>query len=319
MEEKFLDHKLPEEHVAVAKTKFYQQVFDCWYLIKNCKPSTRNEILNEYILYNKFIKKGGKCLDVTILRDKEAHMKLKLADIIDLNGKILDYENLIKKIPLKVTVLDYYGLINAIPKQWLKTLSSKHSTEGVQHISLHINGVLKLMCNIKNQDIYWELMSTTVELPTAVNIWCDLFPFLETCSWEDIFERIFSVTQESYLQSFQYKIINRIINCRYYPFKWKIVESPTCIYCSDKRVDKLEHHLVYCKSSASFWQELKNWLRHNLRIVFELATCDILLGIPSHNDLNLRIVNFLILHGKNYINNQKSKNDNFIFQPFCLI
>ena len=37
-------------------------------------------------------------------------MKLKLADIIDLNGKILDYANLIKKIPLKVTVLDYYGL-----------------------------------------------------------------------------------------------------------------------------------------------------------------------------------------------------------------
>ena len=98
------------------------------------------------------------------------------------------------------------------------------------------------MCNIKNQDMYWELMSTTVELPTAVNICCDLFPFLETCSWEDIFERIFSVTQESFLQSFQYKIVNRIINCKNNLFKRRIVESATCMYCSDKRVDTLEHH-----------------------------------------------------------------------------
>ena len=43
-------------------------------------------------------------------------MKLKLADIIDLNGKILDYENLTKKISLKVKVLDYYGLIKATEK-----------------------------------------------------------------------------------------------------------------------------------------------------------------------------------------------------------
>ena len=78
-------------------------------------------------------------------------------------------------------------------------------------------------------------MSTTFELPPAVKFWCDLFQFLETCSWEDIYERIFYVTQESYLQSFQYKIVNIIIHCRYDLFKWGIVESCTCIYCSDKK------------------------------------------------------------------------------------
>ena len=61
-------------------------------------------------------------------------------------------------------------MIKVLPKT---TILSKHSTEEVQlvkHISLHINGILKSIYNIKNQDIYWELMSTTVELPTAVNI-----------------------------------------------------------------------------------------------------------------------------------------------------
>ena len=55
LEETFLDYKLPEEYVTVVKTKFYQQVLDCWYLTKNNQPSNRNEILNEYILHNKFI------------------------------------------------------------------------------------------------------------------------------------------------------------------------------------------------------------------------------------------------------------------------
>ena len=74
-------------------------------------------------------------------------------------------------------------------------------------------------------------------------------------------------------------------------------------------LDTVDHHLVYCKSSASFWQELKNWLRQNLRMAFEFTTCDVLFGIPSHNDLNLHIVNFLILHGNNYLKDKKSKNE----------
>ena len=40
--------------------------------------------------------------------------------------------------------------------------------------------------------------------------------------------------------SFQYKILNRITNCREKLFLWKIVQNNKCIYCND--VDGLEHH-----------------------------------------------------------------------------
>ena len=66
-----------------------------------------------------------------------------------------------------------------------------------------------MMYNFKNLGIHWELMSMySAGRPTAVHIWSDLSPVLETCSWEDIFERIFSVTQESYLLSYHYQIVN---------------------------------------------------------------------------------------------------------------
>ena len=51
-------------------------------------------------------------------------------------------------------------------------------------------------------------------------------------------------------------------------------------------------------------------------MAFEFTTCDILSGIPSHNDLNLHIVNFLILYGKNYLKDKKSKNEQLHFSAF---
>ena len=319
IEEVFLDFKLPEKNFKIAKTKFYQQVLDCWYSFKNHQPKSRNEILNEYVLYNKFIIMGNRCLDCKILKNKEAHMKMKLVDLLDTNFQILNYEVLTKKLSLRLSLLEYYGLRKAIPKQWLTTLHSKnlpHKTQIINEISVHINGTIKPINKIKNQEIYWELMSITAELPTSIPIWCDLFPFLSTYSWENIFERTFSVSKESYLQSFQYKIINRIINCRYNLFKWKIIESPTCIYCPGKMIDTVEHHFVYCESSALFWQDLKSWLRHNLNITFRFTSCEILFGIPAFNNPNLLMVNHLLLQGKNYLNNKKSKNEQLSFAAF---
>ena len=108
-----------ERTCKVAKSKFYQAFLDCCCLIKNHQPSNRNEILNKYILYNTFIKRGDKCLDSTVLIDKEAHMKLKLADIVYLNGNMLDHEDLRKAEPLSAAKMANNHLIN-------------HSTEDVQ-------------------------------------------------------------------------------------------------------------------------------------------------------------------------------------------
>ena len=47
-------------------------------------------ILNEYVLYNKFIIMGNRCLDCKILKNKETHMKMKLVDLLDTNFQILN-------------------------------------------------------------------------------------------------------------------------------------------------------------------------------------------------------------------------------------
>ena len=42
-----------------------------------------------------------------------------------------------------------------------------------------------------------------------------MYPFLKTIDWKDIYKISFNVIREPYLQSFQYKVINRILNTIY--------------------------------------------------------------------------------------------------------
>ena len=89
-----------------------------------------------------------------------------------------------------------------------------------------------------------------MKTPTAIETWINIFPYLENQDWGSIYKRIFNITKEPYLQSFQYKIINRVLNCKDKLFKWKILETNMCLVCKD--VDGVEHHLFYCIESKKF-------------------------------------------------------------------
>ena len=80
--------------------------------------------------------------------------------------------------------------------------------------------------------------------------WIESYPFLETLEWERFYILPFRLTTEPHLQSFQYKIMNRIINCRDKLFTWKISLDNKCEYCNN--IDTLEHHLFYCIESKKY-------------------------------------------------------------------
>jgi hypothetical protein len=66
---------------------------------------------------------------------------------------------------------------------------------------------------------------------------------------EKIFTLPLEITQDPYLQSFQFKILHQILNCNYHLFVWKVQFSPTCSFC--KEVNTIEHHLFLCLKSRN--------------------------------------------------------------------
>ena len=222
IEKDLLDFKLPEQNYKVAKTKFYQQLLDCWFSVKTRPPTSTEDILREYILYNQYIKIGGSCLTISVINDSREHLKTQLVDVLDNTGNFLKLEDVQQKLPLRLTQLEYFGLQKAIEKEWQNKIKL-HKFEQSGHLDdgpyLTVNKVLKPLQKLTSQHIYWELINPKSKPPSSLDIWVDLFRFLDKLDWSNIFTLVNRVTCETYLQTFQYKVLNRTLNCRYNLYK----------------------------------------------------------------------------------------------------
>ena len=134
--------------------------------------------------------------------------------------------------------------------------------------------------------------------------WVNLYPFLDNYDWKDIYMIPFKYIREPYLQSFQYKIINIILNTNANLHRWNIKTTNKCTYCNE--IDTIEHHLYFCKESIIIWEKLENWVFNQFGLNIKLTVCEILFGLPHAVDNYIELLNFLIILGKTYINHSKT-------------
>ena len=139
----------------------------------------------------------------------------------------------------------------------------------------------------------------------------DTYPFLEKLDWKEVFKLPFMITTEPYLQSYQYKILNRILNCNDRLFKWKIKARPGCDFCG--RIDTIEHRLFYCKESKQIWDSIQRWIKTSLEIDTTFTICEVIFGIQINNDDYTDLMNYVILITKWYINKNKEQEKQLFF------
>lgn len=82
---------------------------------------------------------------------------------------------------------------------------------------------------------------------------------------------------EPYLQSFEYNIINQIINTNKKIHILVIKTSNKCNYC--QTIDRIEHHLFYCRESQTKWDKLETWILDKLELNINITVCEILFAI----------------------------------------
>ena len=124
-------------------------------------------------------------------------------------------------------------------------------------------------------------------------------------TFQETFLPPFKISIEPFYQSFQYKILNRILCCRENLFKWKLISDPNFTSCT--AVDTIEHHLYYCNVSLKFWKQLSEWLKSILNIKFNFIVYEIHFGFWPSDNVILEAINYLMLLGKWCLNNKKSE------------
>ena len=294
-----------------GKSPFHTQILNAWSEINSFEPKTLKEIVNQNVVGNKFIKIDNKPIRENFLGTN----KLKIGDLINKDWTIINKITLEQKLGTQITMLKYNSITQSFPKKWKEKITKTvHSTNvntilettNSTNIQIQIRNNLKNLEIITSKEIYLNLIQDKFEPPTSITTWIDRFPFLENINWRDIYELPYKIVSEPYLQSYQYKIINRILNCNERLNKWKIKDGPECDSCGE--IDTIDHRLYNCRESKKIWEGIYKWIKENFDIKITFTICEVLFGMPANNDVYIKLFNFIILIVKWFINKKKEQN-----------
>ena len=98
----------------------------------------------------------------------------------------------------------------------------------------------------------------------------------------------------------------------------KLKETPVCSFCNE--LDDVPNFFVNCDNVSDIWKDFFIWWNRIGYFVVDFPTRnsekDILFGLPNESD-NQMVLNFCILHMKNYIYKQRLfANNNLVLEEF---
>ena len=308
-----------------CKSLFHTQIMKSWNEFYNKTDIYKTiEILDQNILYNQLIKIDNKHITGAFLGINCRQVRtLKIKDIIDENGTFFNSVQTYQKLGIPVNEWNWNILITTIPKPWRSKLSNEmclsklRQTLDTKEIYIIRNNNAKFFKDTSTKQIYQTLISKLSSPPTAIDKWVEIFPFMETIEWDKIFQLPYIITRESFLQTFQYKILNRIINCNHKLHIWSIRDNNKCEYC--EHIDTLEHHFFWCKRTQEFWDQIRTWASDNLDTSMKLTICEVIFGINIQGNKSIDTINFLILIGKRFINKSRTNKQPLYFINFLAL
>ena len=309
----FLKCNLHQDCLPNKLPKFYKAILLAWFSLKQ-EPSTVGDVQREVLWNNKFITINNKSVFNKALFNQGL---IFINDIIDKNGRYIPYQTLINTFGNSLSNFDYICLKDAIPLKWRLLL--KHQTTldmrpNEETIFFTYNKECKPIQLIKSKHIYWILNTQKIEIPTCIKSWFEkYFIDFSDVKWKNIFTLSKTLTSNTKLVEFQFKIIHRVYASDSYVSNFDNTVSKICNQC---HVDNNIPHLFFdCIKVKQFWDQFITWLNSIDNTLPVLSTVDIIFGIPK---CSLYLANYCILHAKWYIHLQKQENKNVSFNKFLL-
>ena len=317
-----LKHRLSPAYLKkLTCSPFYAQLLQCWFDFKTDHPENKNIILNEYLFLNSHITINNCIIHPKDVGLDSSFIDLRLNDIVGSNNELYTSAEILQKFNSNTNLLCIYSLLSAIPTKWKQNINTPSPNfRRSPNFSFILNNSAVPLEKVTSKNIYCEIVKRKIKPPSALSTWLNLFPFLENFNWQKVYSLVYSISKEPYLQTFQYKVLNRSINCRYNLYKWNVLTSGKCYYCPE--IDTIEHHFYYCGISKRFWNNVYNWLHGIIRLSIDLSVCEILFGLVhfAYGDKEtFNTLNFVVLLGKWYINNCKNSEKELLMSPFLNI
>ena len=224
---------------------FYRNILTVWQILHSKVPLSVNEIKEEILWNNRFIKIGGKTVFYKAWVSKGI---LRIKDILNAHDNFLSFQELKDTFHIRGTFLDYGGLLAAIPKDWKNAI-----LHGNQE---HTNEPKVTQLTVGN------VSSKYARLMFAEKSFCP--PLTESYLREQtftpsaVYELPFKITIENKLRSFQFKLIHNILPTNQRLWKMNVKSSPKCEQC-DAHCETISHIFYECLSVKMFGEKVVDW------------------------------------------------------------
>lgn len=289
-------------------SEYYKQVLDIWYSVYSVAPQNQMQILRERLWMNTLILVDQKPIINGYQSWKDKGI-IYIYDIINLEtGQLLQRCEIENRYSFTVDIMKYNSLISAIPREWRSAILSMENPIIVDAISIENKVVpfLPVNCSLLPVTAFSNLQFSTLLIdkvfspPTSIIKWCSLHKQLNNVDWKDIFILPYMTVRSTKIQTFQYKILNRIFPCGENLFRWKLKDTDMCSECT--LPETLEHYFYYCCIAYTFWTNLETWIKNTMGIHLKLNVLDVLVGTPNETRGSfLSVLDYCILIGKWYL------------------
>lgn len=221
-----------------------------------------------------------------------------LKDLIDKHTKTFYTFDRIGQLCNTKNFIKYYSLLSCIPPDLKNQLK-----EGLQGMTMYdfenFTVYNKFITNLQTcksiKFVYKDLVKSIFVLPNPkIEAWQEKVN-MERFEWRNFFLTLQKCCKNSYLKTFQYKLLHRILPTNTFLFKIGFVNSKVCTFCKNHD-ETIEHVFYECCHIQAFLHEF--FVR--LKRVFHDINIDkknILLGYPEYSSL----LNLLVIIVKNYI------------------
>ena len=152
---------------------------------------------------------------------------------------------------------------------------------------------------LSSKELYSLLISAVNHQPSSQKYFDNLFSNVEL-PWREIYLNARKATASSHLRSFNYKIINNVLNLNEKLFQFCKTQSPLCSFCHNEAETTL-HVFHKCSVTKTLWNQLSLLFETDLDFP-DLIPQAALFGFINESDNNLNILqNHILLILKLYI------------------
>ncbi len=139
-------------------------------------------------------------------------------------------------------------------------------------------------------------------VPSCIEKWSENYLGFHTAQknlWSNIFIQPFSITRETKLQTFQYKLIHLLITFQKGLFDMKLVDDAMCLY--NQETDHITYVFLFCHNEKQFWNTFFTWWNNlgdiQIPTQYECLEENILFGFQTEGNI-FKVLSICILIAK---------------------